>query len=576
MNSEKRTCQNCKNEFTIEPDDFGFYEKIGVLPPKLCPACRAQLRLSFRNERVFYKRACDKCKKDVVSMYSPNKLYTVWCYDCWFSDDWDAGEYAREYDPSKPFFEQLGNLLDSVPRVALVHVRSVNSEYLNISADNKNCYMIVESSNNEDCTHCYWIQKCKDCVDVSFAHETELSYESDDCYSCYKIFWSKGCHDSRESYFLLNSRNCSDCIGCVNLRSKQYHIFNKPYSKEEYEKMKGELKLHTRSGIKEFKEKFEKFVRTQPIKYAEIYNSVDSTGNYIKNAKHCVSCFHCYDSEDCKYGVHTWRNAKDCVDCDTAGRNAELIYNSINAGIDTARHISSNLCWTCTEMDYSHYCFNSNFCFGCAGLRKKNYCILNKQYEKEEFLKLREEIISNMKKEGIYGDFFPSGMSAFGYNESAAQDQFPLTKEEAERWGFKWEDHPRGTYKKETVFWNQVSDSIRETELDVLKEIFVCTECEKNFRIIPGEYDFYKRMDIPLPDLCPDCRHIRRFTARGPNKLFSRSCQCGGKKSENGTYENIAEHEHGGGKCGNAFQTNFSPEKDEIIYCEECYQSEII
>jgi hypothetical protein len=27
-----------------------------------------------------------------------------------------------------------------------------------------------------------------------------------------------------------------NCVGCVNLRNKQYHIFNKPYSKEEYAK----------------------------------------------------------------------------------------------------------------------------------------------------------------------------------------------------------------------------------------------------------------------------------------------------------------------------------------------------
>ena len=28
--SEKRICQNCKKEFTIDPEDFNFYEKIKV------------------------------------------------------------------------------------------------------------------------------------------------------------------------------------------------------------------------------------------------------------------------------------------------------------------------------------------------------------------------------------------------------------------------------------------------------------------------------------------------------------------------------------------------------------------
>jgi len=28
--TENRSCQNCKKNFTIEPEDFGFYEKISV------------------------------------------------------------------------------------------------------------------------------------------------------------------------------------------------------------------------------------------------------------------------------------------------------------------------------------------------------------------------------------------------------------------------------------------------------------------------------------------------------------------------------------------------------------------
>ncbi|MDI6602741.1 MAG: hypothetical protein QME57_01295 [Patescibacteria group bacterium] len=40
MNQEKCTCQNCKKEFVIEPEDFAFYEKIKVPPPTWCPECR--------------------------------------------------------------------------------------------------------------------------------------------------------------------------------------------------------------------------------------------------------------------------------------------------------------------------------------------------------------------------------------------------------------------------------------------------------------------------------------------------------------------------------------------------------
>ena len=226
MNPETKTCQNCKSDFPVYEEDLKFYERFEVGLPKMCPLCRAQRRLAFRNERVFYKRLCDKCKKDMISMYSPNKPYPVWCYDCWFSDDWDATEYGKNYDSNRPFLEQVQEIYNRVPKVALIYVRSVNSEYVNISADNKNSYMLVESSNNEGCIHCYWIQQCQDLIDVSFSHQTELSYDSDDCYNSYRLFYGKGCHSSRESYFLLDCRDCANCIGCTNLRSKQYHIFN--------------------------------------------------------------------------------------------------------------------------------------------------------------------------------------------------------------------------------------------------------------------------------------------------------------------------------------------------------------
>lgn len=68
-----QVCQNCQKDFTIEPDDFGFYEKMGINVPKMCPECRSQRRSIFRNERFLYKRQCGLCKKEIISMYSPKK-----------------------------------------------------------------------------------------------------------------------------------------------------------------------------------------------------------------------------------------------------------------------------------------------------------------------------------------------------------------------------------------------------------------------------------------------------------------------------------------------------------------------
>ncbi|OGI68495.1 hypothetical protein A2738_01260 [Candidatus Nomurabacteria bacterium RIFCSPHIGHO2_01_FULL_42_15] len=565
MNQQTKICQNCKKDFTIEPNDFGFYEKMEVLPPKLCPECRMQLRLCFKNERFFYKHKCDNCKKDHISIFSPNKTYPVWCHDCWWSDDLDAKKYAQNYDSEKTFFEQFNELWNKVPKLSLIHERSVNSSYLNFAADNKNCYVITESSNNENCINCHWIQLSKDLADCSFTNKVELSYEVDDCYDSHSLRFSKGCYNCLESFFLLNCRNCTNCLGCINLRGQKYNIFNTQYSKEEYEKKLKSFKLDTYTGVEAFRKEYKNFLKDQPRKFAEITNAVNSTGNYMINVKNNHHCFHSYEAEDNAYSVHVWRGAKDCVDCNTAGRSAELIYNSHNTGLQASNVICGSMCWGSQFMEYCANCPNSKDCFGCAGLIKGSYCILNKQYSKEEYKKLRAEIIAKMTQEGIYGDFFPKELSPFGYNESSVMDEFPLTKEEALKQGFKWEDTPRGTYGKETVDWKTFPDSISElpSDFDVGKEVFVCLECKKNYRIIEDELGFYKRMQIPIPRNCPECRHIRRFQNRGPNKLWTRTCMC---DKENHDHKN---------KCEVSFETSYAPDKSKIIYCEKCYQLEV-
>lgn len=51
---EVRNCANCKNDFTIEPDDFSFYEKMKVAPLFLCFQCAMSRLTSLRNERIVY------------------------------------------------------------------------------------------------------------------------------------------------------------------------------------------------------------------------------------------------------------------------------------------------------------------------------------------------------------------------------------------------------------------------------------------------------------------------------------------------------------------------------------------
>jgi len=105
INSETKICQNCKKEFIIEPEDFVFYKKIKVPAPTFCPECRLIRRMMFRNGRTLYKRKCDLCEEDIISMYSSEKPHKIYCNSCWYSDKWDPMEYGKNYNFNKSFFE---------------------------------------------------------------------------------------------------------------------------------------------------------------------------------------------------------------------------------------------------------------------------------------------------------------------------------------------------------------------------------------------------------------------------------------------------------------------------------------
>ena len=86
---ETRECQNCKTDFIITPDDFGFYEKVKVPLPTFCSLCRFQKRVMFRNERTLYKRKCDMTGKDMIAIFPQDKNIKVFHYKEW----WGDGDY---------------------------------------------------------------------------------------------------------------------------------------------------------------------------------------------------------------------------------------------------------------------------------------------------------------------------------------------------------------------------------------------------------------------------------------------------------------------------------------------------
>ncbi len=583
--AETKTCQNCKKDFLIEPDAFAFYEKMGVPAPTWCFMCRVLRRMSFRNERTLYKR------KGIISIFSPDNEQNVYDHATWWGDSWDSLSYAKEVNFNRPFLQQIKELWQEVPDVALFNINPVNSEYCSITEGNKNCYFVFGGDFNENTSYSTYIFTSKECIDTYWVSKSEYNYETIDCISCSRLLFSRYCQNSYNGAFLFNCRNCHDCFGCVNLTNKSYQIFNTQYSKEEYfEKIK-EFDISQYSVIQDLKTKFKKHSLNYPRRFAHIIHSIHSTGDNLENAKNCRECFDIFGgAEDC---VHLWlaySKAKDIYDSDRVGLGADICVDSSTV-YPGSRIFYSRFIFNSQNIYYSYNNHNCSYLFGCVGMRNKQYCILNRQYAKEEYEELVPKIIQHMndmpyvdKKGRVYkyGEFFPSEISPFAYNETVAQEILTLSKEEANELGYRWRDTDKKEYAV-TLRTQDIPNSIFDVKDSILNEIIECEhggrcaeQCPGAFKIIESELNFYKKMNIAIPHLCPNCRHYQRVSQRNPIKLWHRKCQCAGEKSENGVYQNTAQHSHGNKPCQNEFETSYAPERPEIVYCEKCYQQEVV
>lgn len=547
MTDLNQTCRVSGKTFSITEWEQNFLDNMGIPYPTLCIDERHRRRLAHRNERSIYSDKCDLCGKMMISVYSPRKPFKVYCQDCWWSDNFDATKYGRDFDFSRPFFEQFKELQAVTPRIGLLNTRAHNSEFCNITTDNKNCYLVFGGDYNEDSMYSIFNFYSRDVSDVYWCEECELLYDCINCEKCYNLKYAYNCSGCRDSAFLFECRGCSNCFGCVGLRGKEYHVFNKPYSPEEYEKKVAAFRIHTWSGVEHMKKEFKKFRQYFPHRHAFLVNCENSTGENVIHSKNCQNCFDVIECEDVKDGFCVIKS-KDVLSADHVGYKAEKYYECVGS-------VTGQNCAFCTFSWFGYNNFYSDMVtschdmFGCLQMKKREFCILNKPYEKEEYEKMRTKIMAHMKETGEWGEFFPMNLSPFAYNETVAQDLFPLTREECAARDLKWHDEEW----REIGSGPRIPDSIHDIEDDITDHTFVCEKTGRPYRLVPQEIKFYRRMNVPVPHFAPETRNNLRMAERLPRKSWSRPCS----------------------KCGVLMVSSYAPERHEKVYCEDCYLKEV-
>ncbi len=550
-----QVCKQCGVGFPVTSADLEFYDKISpvfgdkkcpIPPPTLCPDCRMRRRIAWRNERFMYQRTCDMCKKSMVSIYPPETKCPIYCNTCWWGDSWDGKSYGQEFDFNRPFFEQLKEVMDKTPQLAIQNdngIGSQNCEYCQDFAYGKNCYFVVGTWYTQGSFYCninasYNSNIC-DCSNVS---KSELVYESIDSQGLYHCGFMQCSENCSDCFFGFDLKGCKNCFGCIGLRQKQFYIFNQPYMEEEYKKKMSSYNLGSHQAVEYLKTEYAKWILSFPRKNMNMQNCENCEGDNLLNCKNTYG-FCLLDSEGCKFCGQGDLN-KFSYDIFNSGR-PNWCYEGMTPDDSYMTHFSW-FSWKNKYVLYGINCHSSEYLFGCVSLHRAKYCILNKQYTKEQYEELVPRIIGHMKKTGEFGEFLPIELSVFPYNETVAQEYFPFTKEEVTKRGWKWREKDLKQYLPQACV---IPDDIVHVQDTISQEILACTLCGKNFKIIPQELLFYRKMHLPIPHLCPNCRHAERLKKRPPYKRWERTCA----------------------KCSEPMKTVYAPERSEIVYCEKCY-----
>ena len=183
------------------------------------------------------------------------------------------------------------------------------------------------------------------------------------------------------------------------------------------------------------------------------------------------------------------------------------------------------------------------------------FCILNRQYSAEDYQTLVSKIVQGMIARGEWGEFFKPQLSHFGYDESQAQEYFPLNSEQAKAADFNWSGlQPPAPQAARVLKPEQLRTPPHELPAAEIEELLAsavtCESSGRLFRFTRQELEFYTKLKLPLPRRHPEQRHFERIRRRGRAELRDSVCV----------------------KCSRLVQTGLSEEDYPRVHCEDCYR----
>ncbi len=184
---------------------------------------------------VLYSLLCDNCDN---SSYLVNCQWCSWCYGC---DNLTNASYCIENKQytKEEYQTELSKRknIQPIPYTWPLGDHNSMSEW-SVGSFLTRCSDVIMCHGLSDSSSCKYIRDDTDThnnYDCYGASWTQFSCDIMSCPSGTQILFSSFVGNWQRMMYCNLCYNSSDCFGCIWLRNKQYCIFNKQYTKEEYE-----------------------------------------------------------------------------------------------------------------------------------------------------------------------------------------------------------------------------------------------------------------------------------------------------------------------------------------------------
>lgn len=545
-------CKYCKEEYPLYDIEKEALDKQWFSYPDFCPSCRFKLLYTFLNDRHLYRRKDSVTNEPLISTmseFSEGPIIEAKRYKQLMADDFGI-EYGREI--TEDIFKEFRGLYSTIPKASrMIYPWLENAEYASHVWRSSHVYMSFCVF--VGCEHIYnsfrVLGECKYVFSSINVHNgSQNIYQSRMVNNSSDVAFSSNIKDSSYITLCRNMSNCSECFLSCNQVNKSYMIWNKQYDKETYMKQKKLImkELAQREKFDKIVELYTSFLEKNLIEPAvNIQNCENVTGDNMYYSQRCVNAY-------------MWIGNQECVNTILTGNHESekmvRIINSVESGQNC-----TNVIWSCSFWQETTNVFfviwstasrncrywidlaNCEECLFCISLQNKKYCILNKQYEKEEYFRKKQKIIADLQEKSLWWSFIPWSMSTFPYNDTVAYDFFKVQKVVNSDWTelvidphaswvvtlasdkfisdatldmggekipIKWRTQTKEVNVPEWTQTIQTKDmpNIHEVSDAILAKAIICKKTWRPFRIIKQEFDYLRKKWLPLPVLHNEVR----------------------------------------------------------------------